>query len=523
MLKKLSFALLSGALLYSSDLARAQPPSQSNQARSFPAPPINGRAGVAMDAASGSVLASKNAHLRLPMASTTKIMTAVLALQMGKLTDRIKVPKSAFNFESDATVMGLHPGQVVSLHDLLYGLLLPSGADAANTIAIHYGKSEAHFVALMNQEAKVLGMRDTHYANTHGLTAPNHYTTAYDLALLAEYASSLPEFMKVVGTKTYSWNGHLLINLNKVLFWYPGLDGIKPGFTDDAGICQVLDARRHNQHVIVTLLNTPNLDIDARNLLNFALRDFTWVKSNWPEDRPSRFEQGMDRYGAYTYFPASGHFVRGNLWRGYLANGGLGTLGFPRTEPLTESQGRLQYFENGALAVTKRGKVKRLAIGLTPLPGTTLTPLPATATATPTAFEGTVPHGLSRSETNVSRDQSAAAAAQAQSTPTPSGSKAIAGVFVSFQKSHVKLLGKPASSLFNQNGYALQIFAYGALAYRRHVVYLLPIGDRLLAARHYLPAHPGNTYPVNFAPQSILKAIGWAPYGKTSSPSHKGV
>ena len=126
-------------------------PSEASLARGFPVPPVNATAAVVMDANSGNVLMSWNAHLHLPMASTTKIMNGLLALELGDLNDRVKVPSTAFNYESDATVMGLRAGETVTLRDLLYGLLLPSGADAANTIAIHYGGSEARFVGMMKR------------------------------------------------------------------------------------------------------------------------------------------------------------------------------------------------------------------------------------------------------------------------------------------------------------------------------------------------------------------------------------
>ncbi len=529
MLSRLSLAICAVLLLSSSALARSNP-SEASQARSFPAPPIRARAGLVLDASTGAVLAAKNPDLHLPMASTTKIMTALVALRMGHLSDRIKVPKSAFDFESDATVMGLRPGQVVTLRELLYGLLLPSGADAANTIAIHYGGSESHFVTLMNRKAAQLGMRDTHYVNVHGLTAHNHYSSAYDLAILGQYVSTLPDLMKIVSTRTYQWNGHLLTNLNRVLFWYPGVDGIKPGYTDDAGICQVLDAQRGGRHVVVVLLNTPDPDIDARNLLNFGLRDFSWVQSRLPGDGPSLVLNGADRLGSYVYFPGSGHYVRGKLWTGYLANGGFLALGFPRTEPLHEAHGELQYFQNGALSMNpSTGRVSRLALGLTPLPTRTVTPTPtpsrptATPTPTRTPSEGTV--GLPKAAPKGTPQPVATKTPPLPPgigptpTPTPAEKPSTAQVFVAFQRAHWSWLGNPVSKLSVQHGYPMQIFTYGALVYdpKKKATYLLSLGDRLLGARHYLPTHPGNVYPGSFAPVSILKAIGWAPYGAQSA------
>lgn len=469
-----------------------------------------------MDATNGTVLAAKSPHLRLPMASTTKVMTALLALKMGNLSDRITVPKAAFNFESDATVMGLHPGAVVTLRDLLYGLLLPSGADAANTIAIHYGGSEARFVTLMNAEAQALGMTDTHYANAHGLTATNHYTTAYDLAVLAQYVSYLPDLMKIVSTRSYAWGRHALTNLNKVLFWYPGVDGIKPGYTTDAGICQVLDAKRHGRHIVATILNTPDLEIDARNLLDFGLDDFSWAQSPLRGDGPSLVLNGRDANGQYAYFPGSGHYVRGAITHGYLVNGGLPVLGLPRTELLLDAGSQVQYFENGALMVnSKSGVIQRLALGLTPLPKTKVPPpTPVIPTPVPLPTFPT-PGARGRStRTPTPHPRSTPTPIPRYPTPAPPTLVQVAKVFLRFQKTHYNRLGIPAARAYHRHGYTIQVFAYGALLYdaRYRTVWQLPIGDRILGARGFLPDYPGNAYPAGFASTAILKVIGWPPY-----------
>lgn len=480
-----------------------------------------------MDATTGKVLASVNAHRQLPMASTTKVMTAVVAIENGNLTDRITVPKAAFNYEWDATVMGLKPGQVVTLQQLLYGLLLSSGADAANTIAIHYGGSEAKFVAMMNAEAQRLGMRDTHYVNAHGLTAANHHTSAYDLAVLGRYASTLAPIMKVVGTKTYNWNGHVLTNLNRPLFWYPGVDGIKPGFTDDAGLCQVLDARRHGRHVIVAILNTPDLVIDARNYLNFGLRDFTWTQSALSGDGPSFQQEGVDSSGLYDYFPATGHYIRGHFLDAFNASGGVAALGFPRTEQLTEGSARVQYFQNGALSVDPRtGSYHRLALGLTPVPSTvpvTPSPPPATTpTPTPKPVEATIV--LPRRTPTPNPKPVATPTPHPKPTPTATVRATVqpkvASVFASFHGKHASL-GNPVSAPFRIGPRTIQVFRYGALDYNSQNKYvaLLPIGDRLLAARHFLPKYAGNSYPSGFASDDVLRAIGWLP-STTGSSGH---
>lgn len=529
MLSRLSL-LVCLVVLFSASPARASSgPSEATLAQNFPSPPIRAAAAVVMDAGNGAVLASLNAHRRLPMASTTKIMTGLLALQLGKLSDRIVVPRAAFNYESDATIMGLKPGETVTLRDLLYGLLLPSGADAANTIAIHYGGSETHFVAMMNHEAAVLGLHDTHYVDATGLSSRNHYSSAYDLAVLGQYVSYIPDFVKISSTRTYRWNGHVLQNVNHVLFWYPGVDGVKPGYTYEAGICQVIDDRRDGRHVVVTLLNTPDLVIDARNLLNFGLRDFTWVQSQQaayrlPGDGPMNAQSGVTAGGRYLYFPASGHYLRGPFLAAFQANGGLAVLGFPRTEPLHEGRLWVQYLQNGALAWNPSNhQVTPVALGKlsSPLPRATPTPLP-TPTPRPTAtpHEGVIvpqgsgtptPHRTSTPRPRVTPTTTPTPTP----TPLPPGAFATGNVFQPFQKARGHWLGAAVSAVQSMSHYQLQYFTYGALLadLHAHAVYVLPLGDRWLGARHFLPAHPGNVYPSGFAPAAALKAIGWPAIG----------
>lgn len=508
MLSRLPLALALLLILRPELASAGSARSEATLAQSFPGVPVHARAGVVMDAKTGRILEAVNPNLRLPMASTTKVMTALLAITMGHLSDRITVPRAAFDYEWDATVMGLVPGQVVTLSDLLYGLLLPSGADAANTIAIHYGGSEAHFVQLMNAEAARLGLHDTHYVNAHGLTAAHHYTSAHDLAALGRRVLRIPALMKVVSTRHHWWNGHLLTNINTPLFWYRGVDGIKPGYTDDAGICQLLHASRHGRSAIVALLNTPNLEIDARNLLDFGLHDFTWDPSPLVGDGPALTETGYNRYGAWVYYVGSGHYVQGKFLTAFRNNGGLAVLGYPRTELLSEAKQQVQYFENGALAYdTRTGKMQRLALGLTALPSSSSTPTP-TAKPTPPK-EGTVVPAGSKTPTSTRPRPTA--------TPRPTGGagqlhpQATASMFLSFQRTHRGVLGSAVSHVWSTHGYAVQLFAYGALLYipKTRVVLMLPIGDRLLASRHFLPRYPGNAYPAGFAPDWMLKLIGW--------------
>jgi D-alanyl-D-alanine carboxypeptidase len=520
-------------LVFSSTALARSSQSEASEARSFPQPPVWARAAVVMDANSGQVLAAVNPHLRLPMASTTKIMTGLLALQLGHLDDRIKVPKAAFNFESDATVMGLKAGQTVTLRDLLYGLLLPSGADAANTIAIHYAGSEKAFVAQMNQAAQMIGMHDTHYMDTSGLAVKNHYSSAYDLALLAQYASYNPAFMKITATRYYTWNGQTLTNINHVLFWYPGVDGIKPGWISESGLCQVLDARRGGRHIVVAILNTPNLVTDARNLLDLGLRDFSWIQSPLSGDGPAVTISGRIGGVPYTYFVGSGHYIRGVFLTAYQRGGGLTTLGYPRTEPLTEGRTEVQYFQNGALSLSATGIVSRLPIGggVTSLPTPTPTPrAAATAIPTATSYEGTVQPGKTSSPNktptpvktptpNPKPTPTPTARPTPSTTPTTTPASAAARALGAFQRQHLALLGVPVTGVRKIHGYSMQIFTYGAIVFdpKSTALSMLPLGDRILSQRNFLPAHPGNIYPGGFASGTVLKAIGWLPSNLSST------
>lgn len=242
-------------------------------------PPLpSAESAIVVDGDSGAVLYAKNAHVRLAQASTTKMMTAIVALEKGRLEDKITVnidSNKLYN-ETESTVMGLMPGQTVTLETLLYGLMLSSGNDAAIEIARHVAGSEARFVELMNAKARELGLRDTQFKNPHGLDAVGHYSSAYDLAILARYGFQHPRFYALSNTRHWNADGFDLWNLNKLLASYPGADGVKPGFTDDAGRCLVGSAVRDNHRVFVTVLRSNDTTQDSRWLLDYAFDSFRW-------------------------------------------------------------------------------------------------------------------------------------------------------------------------------------------------------------------------------------------------------
>jgi hypothetical protein len=242
-------------------------------------PPLpSAESAIIIDGDSGAVLYAKSAHTRLAQASTTKMMTAIVALENGRLEDKVTVDVDSqqLYLTTESTVMGLMPGQTVTLETLLYGLMLSSGNDAAIAIAKHVAGSETRFVEMMNAKARELGLRDTQFKNPHGLDATGHFSSAYDLAMLARYGFQNPRFYALSNTRHWNADGFDLWNLNKLLGAYPGADGVKPGFTDDAGRCLVGSAVRDNHRVFVTVLRSSDTTQDSRWLLDYAFDSFRW-------------------------------------------------------------------------------------------------------------------------------------------------------------------------------------------------------------------------------------------------------
>ncbi|PZM64291.1 D-alanyl-D-alanine carboxypeptidase family protein [Paenibacillus dendritiformis] len=244
-------------------------------------PAIHAKAAALIDVASGRILYSWNGEEPLPMASTTKIMTAIVAIETGKLSDAVKTSKRAFAKEGSS--LFLRRGEEMSLHHLLYGLMLRSGNDAAVAIAEHVGGSEEGFVYMMNEKAEMLGLEKTQFRNPHGLDADGHYTTANDLARLSAYALHNPTFQEIVRTKVktvpnpnekwdYRWT-----NKNKMLQLYEGADGVKTGYTSKALRCLVSSATRNGQQLAVVTLNDGNDWLDHSRLLNYGFSAFPAV------------------------------------------------------------------------------------------------------------------------------------------------------------------------------------------------------------------------------------------------------
>lgn len=205
-----------------------------------------------LDADTGVVLDSSNADTRLPMASTTKIMTGLLAAEDSSPDRMISVPASCAGIEGSS--MYLQAGEVLPLRDVLYGLMLCSGNDAAECIAAVCGGREV-FVRRMNRRAEQLGLSDTHFDNPSGLDGETHYTTAAELAKLTACALNNPLFAEVVSTQSYQTETRTMHNHNKLLAMYPDCIGVKTGYTQTAGRCLVSAAERNGHTVVAVTLN----------------------------------------------------------------------------------------------------------------------------------------------------------------------------------------------------------------------------------------------------------------------------
>ncbi len=221
-----------------------------------------------LEVSSRRFLHEKNARDCLPMASTTKIMTAILILDDCDLSEEIEIPKEAEGIEGSSVY--LKAGERYTVEDLLYGLMLRSGNDCAVALALHHSGSIGEFTRRMNEKAASLGAEDTFFVNPHGLPAKGHHTTARDLALIAAYAMENPTFEKIVSTKYYV--RHNWKNKNKMLWNFEGACGVKTGFTVHAGRCLVTSAERDGMMLVSVVLNSPQMYERTAELLENAFR-----------------------------------------------------------------------------------------------------------------------------------------------------------------------------------------------------------------------------------------------------------
>ncbi|WDV47912.1 D-alanyl-D-alanine carboxypeptidase [Clostridiaceae bacterium M8S5] len=237
---------------------------------------VSSQSSILMERYTGRVLYAQNSNKKLPMASTTKIMTALVALEYGHLNEMVNIHPKSIGVEGSSIY--LKHNEKIPLIDLIYGLMLRSGNDAATAIAYHIGKSIDGFVALMNYKAKELGAKNTNFTNPHGLHHDSHYTTAYDLALITRAAMNNEEFKKISKTRLYVSNGSIkryFYNKNKTLWQFDGGDGGKTGYTKTAGRCLVSTATRNGMQLISVVLNDGNWFNDCYNLMSYGFEKYS--------------------------------------------------------------------------------------------------------------------------------------------------------------------------------------------------------------------------------------------------------
>jgi D-alanyl-D-alanine carboxypeptidase (penicillin-binding protein 5/6) len=260
-------------------------------AQNVPAPSIAAKSWLLLDTTSGQVLASQEPDLRIEPASLTKIMTAYLsfaALRDKKLTldQKVNVSVRAWKVDPSSSKMFIDPATPVSISDLLYGLMVQSGNDAAVALAEAVAGSEDTFVALMNQEAERMGMKATHFANAHGLPSKENYSTARDLSILASHVIvDYPDFYKIDSVKKFTYNKITQPNRNRLLWLDPTVDGMKTGHTEGAGYCMIASAHRPNgsgeRRLISVVLGTNSDQLrtaESQKLLNWGFQNFDTVK-----------------------------------------------------------------------------------------------------------------------------------------------------------------------------------------------------------------------------------------------------
>lgn len=267
--------------IQSSPVTPLKPANYPKKITNIDAPEISAKSAIVMDVASQVVLYGKEPDTRLLPASTTKIMTAILAMDYFQPDDVLIVPK----FTIEGAKMGLIAGEEISFESLLYGLLLNSGNDAAETIAANSPLGKAAFITAMNKKANELSLFHTHFNNVTGLEGVDHYTTALDLARLASFARKNSEFAKIVATKKFVVTDvsgrlvHPLENVNKLLDVVAGADGVKTGFTEEAGQVLVAAATRNSHTILTVVLKSDDRFLDSKNLLEWAFANHEFVQA----------------------------------------------------------------------------------------------------------------------------------------------------------------------------------------------------------------------------------------------------
>ena len=321
-----------------------------------PAPPVFAAAAYLLDVDTGATLYAYNPFMHLPMLSTTKLMTAVLAVEHGNPDQKITITPSIANdiskLSADSAMFGIKKGETYTLREMLYGLLLLSGNDAAIAIADTIGGNIQNFVASMNARAHQLGLNDTHYMNPHGLLQTGQYSSAHDLAILAKYSLNLPLISQISAAKTYyipqggNHPARYLINENQFLWWYPGVVGGKTGYAPGDYV-QVMSVTRNNHHLIGVVIRTVDWWTDMRDLMNWGFDTFNWVSprdtdiahppipydSLWNYFADDKQQNTIPTANGGRYYIYTGFSISGPIMKYFDKSGGLKKFGYPTAMP----------------------------------------------------------------------------------------------------------------------------------------------------------------------------------------------
>jgi D-alanyl-D-alanine carboxypeptidase len=221
---------------------------------------VNARSAIALDKESGTILYEQNAYELVPMASTTKILTSLIAIEQGNLDKKVTISKKAASIRG--STVGYKAGDEILLKELIFGLMFKSGNDAAIAIAEELGGSIEGFAEIMNHYARGIGILDSHFESPHGLDSSNHYSSAYDLAILTSKGMDYDLFREIVGSKQISKDKYNFTrdynNINKILWRIPGANGVKTGYTGQAGKCLVSSVNNNGKDIIIVVLNCPD-------------------------------------------------------------------------------------------------------------------------------------------------------------------------------------------------------------------------------------------------------------------------
>jgi D-alanyl-D-alanine carboxypeptidase len=339
-----------------------------------PAPPVFAQSAYLLDADTGATLYAYNPFMHLPMLSTTKLMTASLAVLQGNLDQKITINAAMEHdisqLSADSALFGVKKGETYTLRDLLYGLLFVSGNDAAIVIADTLAGNLTNFVAEMNSKAHQLGMYDTHFMNPHGLLQEGQYSSAHDLVILGRYSMSLPTLHKISGQTVYQipkGGNHplrVLLNENQFLWWFPGTDGGKTGYDGQSDFIQVMSVTHNHHHLIGVVMHTNDWWTDMRDLMNWGFDSFQWISPHdldspsnpipydtlWNYFARDKKENTIPTADHGRYYIYTGYSISGPIMTYFDKHSGLKTFGYPVKLPaVTNGPGISQQFQHATI------------------------------------------------------------------------------------------------------------------------------------------------------------------------------